>query len=414
LLPSLMAAGILSPAELGLAVPGPRVGLAPPSPTKVVYGMPLEFRQDTENFSVQWEAPAIDPFIADQVGWDMEAAWEALVEEQGWQAPVSSDAYLLTVILDPDLGGTGLTATVSDDAFPAGVPVIYVNPDVSSGESFRSSVSAHEFAHALQFAVRDWYTGSETESWYWEASAEWQAELALPGLDTYAWSAQYYAAAPHADHFSMAGYHQYGMFLLNAYLDEYVLGSDGFRDIWQYNQARDWTEEIAEEVGEDPALIWAGFSAAYIAEAFRESDLYPQPITVDGTTTLEGWLGTHYIPLGSVSGEVVLDGGVGAVVRGKDWVVFEEEAEIPAGGQDVWLVVVNPDREPLSYTWSIVRPEESDTGTEDDGREGVDLAELAGGDGLSGKACGCTTAPHPVMPWLLLPALAWRRRAPIG
>lgn len=273
-----------------------------------------------------------------------------------------------------------------------------------------SSLCAHEFAHAVQFAVRDWYDMGDTEGWYWEASAEWLAEIARPEMNTYAWSSQYYAAAPHADHHSTGGYHQYGMCVLNAYLDEYWIGSEGFRDIWLDNTGLQWHEEIAAVVGESPAQIWAGFSAAYGAGLLRESDMYTAPLTVDGTTALEGWLGTHYIRLGDVSGAVFLDGGVGAVARGDTWEVFEDEVSIPAGAEDVWLVVVNPNPEPLYYSFSIGPWEESDDSGEPsdpDWDSGPDLLDADKGETAQG--CSCTTGGGPVS-LLLWPLALWRRR----
>jgi len=403
-----MAAGLTSPADWGLHTPG--IVQPPPTAERGVYGSPLPFREDTTHFSIQWETPAMDMAIVTQVGLDMEEAWEALVEIEGWTPPVSSDDYLVTVILDPDLGGTGLTYTQSDPAYPAGVPLIYINTDWAAEAPFMSSLCAHEFAHALQFAVRDWYDMGDTESWYWEASAEWQAEIARPEMNTYAWSSQYYAAAPQADHHSTGGYHQYGMCVLNAYLDEYLLGSDGFRDIWLGNRGLQWHEEIAAAVGDPPAEIWAEFSATYGAGQLRESDLYNAPLTVDGTTVLEGWLGTHYILLGEASGTVFLDGGVGAVARGAAWEVFEDSAEIPAGAEDVWLVVVNPDPEPLYYSFSIgpwEEPEDSGLPPASDRDSG--LAHLDAEKGETAQGCGCASGGGSGS-LLLWPLIVWRRR----
>ena len=109
LLPALFAAGMPSPQDLGLPAPGPRIGISAPTVLKEVYGTPLPLRHDTDNFSIQWQSPSLSESVAQSVGVYMEESWAGLVEEEGWLAPASSDSYLLTVILDPDLGGTGLT-----------------------------------------------------------------------------------------------------------------------------------------------------------------------------------------------------------------------------------------------------------------------------------------------------------------
>jgi hypothetical protein len=407
LLPAAMAAGLSTVAQWGLHAPGPSAIVPAPSEGRVVYGEPLSYRQDTAHFSIQWDTPDLAPGVVDQIAADMEAAWTGLVDEQGWDAPVSSDTYLLTVILDPDLGGTGLTYTELDPAFPEGVPVIFINSTWASEEQFMSSLCAHEFAHAVQFSVRDWYVGDETEAWYWEASAEWQAELARPEMDTYAWSSQWYAEAPHADHWSTSGYHQYGMFLLNAYLDEHAIGSDGFRDLWLDNQGLQWDQEIEDAVGEEAAWIWAGFSIAYVTGQLAESHLYWEPLTVDGSTSLQGWLGTHYIPLEQTSGWINLDAGVGALSRGDGWVVFEGGAEIPTGPGPAWLVVVNPDREPLYYEYhegtAVL-----DTGEPDAESPWSRLGSIDEGEPKTG--CSCASGAGTRL-WYMLPLLIWRRRA---
>jgi len=415
LLPAVMATAPAGVDALGLTLPVPSAETAPPHTGKMVYGTALDHRVDTDNFSIQWTAGWISESMGSQVGADMEAAWHALVQEQGWPAPTSSDEYLLTVILDPDLGGTGLTWIAADERYARGVPVMYVNPVWTSESAFMASLCAHEFGHALQFGVRDWYDGGSLESWYWEASAEWLSELARPEMDTYSWSAQYYAAAPHADHHSEAGYHQYGMFALNAYLDEYEIGTDGLREIWTDNLGLNWDEEIAAAVQEDPAWIWAGFSAAYVSGMLRESELYPAPITVDGTTVLEGWLGSHYIPLGSVDEAVYLSTGVGAVVRDGNWEVFESAAMVPEGSGEAWLVVVNPTNTPLQYSWSMGPWVPQDTGAAEEPATDTDrqgrLPTLLETHQDKGKGCGCATAEAPAWAWLLGLLVSGRRRA---
>ncbi|MDP6934772.1 MAG: hypothetical protein QGG40_17760, partial [Myxococcota bacterium] len=176
------------------------------------------------------------------------------------------------------------------------------------------------------------------------------------------------AQAPGADHHSMVGYHQYGMFLLDAYLDEYLVGSTGIRDTWLDNQGELWHLEIENQAGLEAGIIWAGFSGAYRAQALRESSLYELP-DPDDDGLVEGWLGADYISLDSSASQVWLDGGIGAVVRGSDFTVFEGEAELPGGSGDAWLVVTNPDTGVLEYTYGTLDPDTGDgvdTGADDD------------------------------------------------
>ena len=378
---------------------------APPVPgSKAIYGGHLSNYIDTDNFTVEWTDPNVTRAEANAVAEAMEAAWTALIEEQGWPEPVSSDDYLLWVILDETLSATGYTTEYLTDDYPDGYPVMYVNTAYSYHDDFLTSLSAHEFAHAVQFGIREWDLG-EGESWHWEASAEWMAERAVPERDTYAWSSEWYATAPDDDHDSTNNYHQYGMFVLDAYLEEYVFGDDGLRDLWVGNENRPWVEEIEAATDMDAGLLWAGFSGAYAARALRESDLYDRPTEAEDDGRLRGWLGTDYLDIGDVDGSVWLDGGVGAVVRDGEWVVFEGSVNIPEGSGDVTLTVTNPTEDRLTYSWWLGDPIEEDpedTGSGDSG------AEDTGSDyefKVDPADCGCAAGRARGAAWTVLVGL---------
>ncbi|MFZ5479677.1 MAG: hypothetical protein ACOZNI_23120 [Myxococcota bacterium] len=316
-------AGLEEPADPRMLAPPPFFDgrVRPRADGKGVYGQPLPNAIDTENFTVQWDHPDVDPDRAAEIAEALEAGWAALVEAGGWPQPVSSDQYLLWVILDPTISGSGFTTTYETDAYPDGYPVLYVNPDFAPGyPGFERSVSVHEFGHALQFGLRDWWTEG-TDAWYWEATSEWVAELGLPDADTYALSTYWYAVAPEASFDSTVDSHQYGMLLLNAYLDEYEIGAEGIRDVWIAGEGGGhWEDLIAEATGRDFGDVVADMTGAYAAGALRESPLYYEPTFDDPvwTSDLPGRYGTHYVDLGvamtlDVTGDVevryVLDGG---------------------------------------------------------------------------------------------------------
>ena len=284
--------------------PGLRMGVAPDAPgppdTKPTYGTPYEDHELSENFLVTWTDSGVDPAIAAQTLVDLEDAWAALVEDQGWPVPVSADTYKLWVLLDPAMSGTGLTTEYTTDDYPDGYPVVFLNPAWASDTRFWRTLVAHEFAHALQYRLRD-YAGEPWEPWYWEASAQWQAELSDPDNDGHLYTAAWYADRPGDRYDSMTDSHQYGMFVFNAWLEEHQTGPDGLRQVWLLagdRQGFAWDAVLAESTGADPAALWAGFTAAYgnggLAESADYAPAASRGTLADGVRGDLAYLGTDY------------------------------------------------------------------------------------------------------------------------
>lgn len=240
---------------------------------KTVYGGDLAHHVDGAYVTVQWEDDGIDEAMAAAYADQLDDGFVSLVEEQGWPAPVSSDRYLLWVILDPTLSGTGLTTEYTTDDYPDGYPVIYLNPGWwTDYEAFSRSVAVHELSHAIQFAVRDW-SASADETWYWEASAEWTAELGEPDLDGYTYSAPYYAEHTAYAYDSLVDAHQYGMFVLPAWVTQ-AWDVTTFQHTWTANGGDAWTDVVEAQTGEDFGTTIGQMAAAYAGGTLRESALY--------------------------------------------------------------------------------------------------------------------------------------------
>ena len=383
---------------------------APPPPgAKGLYGGRMDNHVDSANFTVAWADGDATTSAADDASEALEAAWTALVEEQGWAPPVSSDDYFVWVILDPTLSGTGLTYELSTDDYPDGYPVILLNPTYASNARFWRSLAAHELNHALQYARRDYLTGRE-EPWYWEASAEWGAELALPDVDMYATSSVYYADATEARYSSMEGYHQYGMFPLNAFVEETMTGDGGMLAVWERSEALSgerWDAVLADALGVDALTLFAGFSGAYAAETLRESSKYERPaeiVTFDGAaqTGQVNYLGSDVFVASRGMWVDLSDGD--ALLANADGV----GARLWVDAGDHFTVTGAEDGAPYTL---IEGDEEGDTGLvdEDDGGGG-------GGGKSGGGTCGLTRPSHGAG-WLGLIgllALGRRRRSPRG
>jgi uncharacterized protein (TIGR03382 family) len=388
----------------------------PPSVGKVVVGDRLSNSLDTDNFTIQWSDPETHYVAATLAADALEEAWISLVEDQQWGAPTSGDWAKIWVILDPSLAGTGLTTGLPTDAHPEGVPIIYLNPIYVDQPDFFRSLAVHEFGHALQFRVRTWYGAEDTEPWFWEATSEWMTEIVAPEWDQYAWSSGWYAAAPEQRFDSMEGYHQYGMMLLNAYIDEYRGGPQTVWDIWLENEGRSWLEEIESTLGEDAIETWPDFVGAYAAEQLQDSALYEAPVSADLSGEIPGELGSVYVNLGVIDGAVRLSAGIGTMVRDGSWFVFESWADIPPGTGTVTVVVTNPDVEPLMYTVTTVGPdEEEDSPASFDTGGEHELFELQEGGNPHPKGCGCASRTGGGAAWAwLLGLVAWLRRRATG
>jgi len=357
---------------------------------------------------VGWADGDGDEAAADRVLGVLEVAWTSLIEDGGWTAPRASDDYKLWVILDPSIGHTGYTTLLFDGDYPDGVPVVYLNPDYAAYGSFWEHLAVHEFNHMLQYAVRDW-DGGAGEAWYWEASAEWAVELATPEIDVYATQAAYYAADPDARYDTVDGRHEYGMFLLNAWLEEHLLGEGGLRDVWLASSDRpgdDWLEILAEETGWEAGALWAGFTAALGNGDLREIDLYDAPVDQGSLADDSGarlpYLGTDYWlvtsdALVTVSGDALLGSQSG-----------QGESVVALAGE---VLTVTALKQNANYSLRLGEvPDPVDSGGPQD-------SDSDGPDGLpddTGIACGCTQAPAPQLAWpliLLIGVVPTRRRS---
>ncbi len=308
-------------ADMRMVRPPADMGRTRPRATgKAVYGRDLPFHVDGQNFTVQWTDPGVDAARAADILVQLEAAWTTLVAEGGWPAPTSSDTWLLWVILDPELGGSGYTTVYATDEYPDGYPVTYLNPSYDAeNPAFALSVAVHEFGHMLQYRLRDWELG-RADAWYWEATSEWIAERVAPDLDTYAESTFWYAQWPHARFDATERYHPYGMVLVNAWLDERAFGFDGVRDVWLAADGNDraWDALLAEQAGDDFGGIVAAMAAEVAARTLREGALYEAPVReaehstapVWETRALPGLYGSYFIDVGE--GAIVVEGQVHA------------------------------------------------------------------------------------------------------
>ena len=346
----------------------PWAGAPPPSGVKPLPGPAAAFEVGTENFTIQWDSASVDEGFAVAAGDLLEEAWQALVERDGWDPPMTSDSFKILVWLTPELAAAGLATGDATEAFPAGQPVIYLNPDWLEDASYRKQVVHHEFVHTLQFHLRDWYAGAADEAWYWEATAEWLPEHVDPAANGQAWIASLYADAPGVAFDTVDGGHEYAMFLLNAYIDTHMGGLASLQSIWLENEGLDWLGELERVLEVSPEVLWAGFAGAYYSRQLPDSHLYALPTLQEGPGVIEGRLGARYMALAETQGQLSLESGIGTLVRDGEWLHFTTTAPIPPGDTVPVLVVTNPGEEPLEVAYEVeVIDRVADTGHTDTG-----------------------------------------------
>lgn len=408
----------------------------PPPPSKTVYGSHFSYHRDTANFSINWDDPAIDGEVVDATAEALELGWQSFVEEQGWPAPVSSDEWLLWVILDPNLTGTGLTNEYTTVEFPDGYPVIWIDPDgyAEFGPDFYTALTVHELMHAVQFAMRPsaWEADDMRQAWYWEASATHASELADPAVDGHQYTSAWYVETAEARFDLVDSGHEYGMFVFNAWLEE-AQGPGAMQAVWTtaagLPETTPWDELLAAATGTDAAELWAGFTGAYGNGQLAESGLYTDVRPGALELPLEGSadaLGTRYyraeddVRVRVTAGEAVLGGPSGAaevveLARGE---VLAVTSLVDGGSFTVDVAPDEPGDEggDSGDEGSSSGGGSGDDGTPDESDSSADPAST-GTDGSSDKGSGCSTAGSrsPVtllaLLGLVLP-LAGRRRRP--
>lgn len=385
------------------------VGNTAIQPGKNRYGQAWPNELASENFIVAWENGNGSTALAENTLSVLETSWEALVKQGEWRAPVSSEKYLLWVILTPELSGTGFTTSYSTSDFPGGYPVIYLNPDHAENTAFWASLSAHEFAHTLQYAHRSYSTNPE-DPWYWEASAEWQAELALPEVNAYGAQSRYYSEQSHFVYSSMENAHQYGMFVLNAHIEEHMTGPGGLKAIWEeagQHPNKNWALLIAESVGTPIEEIFGGFTQNMSTLNFQDGALYFPPKIQgklnENTTGRLAYLGTHYWKATTDSaveavGQVILASPSG----------FGESVVVHAGEKLTVTGLNSNNLAPYSLTLAPIPP---DSGMNDSG----DTADTDARLPENPSTCACNSAPSQKAPfWIVVSACLFffKRRAP--
>ncbi len=366
----------------GFGSPGPRMMVADKQP----YGAPYPQHRLTKNFSINWTQSDLPEPAVNLVEEALELAWTRLIEEQGWPAPVSSDEYLVWVVLDETMEGTGFTTEYYSEEYPypLGYPVVYINPTWFTSPAFYRGLVVHEFMHAIQYEMREWEEGEEEQTWYWEASANMAPELVESSWDGHHYTSAWYADNAHERYDTFIGAHQYGMYVLNAHLED-TLGPGTMLEIWEAGRTDStalWDNLMRQATGLPPEEIFGGFSGRYANGTLPESSFYafvtPMGTLLEGSSSTSSYLGSEFW-------EVSADTWVkaeGRVVLGNARGESGDEVQAFAGE----MVSVTGLAQDTQYQLTL-----AEGPTPEPEPEPVDQVE----------GCGCGQVPAPVSLWLL-------------
>lgn len=272
----------------GLLRPPPGVGVLPagrpPGPPlpREIYGTPYADHYESAHFTINWAAG--DAELADAVAAAeaLELGWETFVEAGGWTPPVSSDRFFLWVMLDPELGGTGYTTVYFTEEYPAGYPVMYLNPEWAYDTAFWRSLAIHELHHAVQFAMRPEY-GRVDEDWYWEATAGWASLHAEPGSAAIDYTVAWYADDAHLDAATANAGHEYGMMAFNAYIEALAGDAETIRGVWEAagDPSARWFDLLSGATGQPIGELIGDFGVQYANDTYSRTAQWRDPARLD-------------------------------------------------------------------------------------------------------------------------------------
>jgi hypothetical protein len=273
--------------------------LAPPGGELLVrdpFGTDYDDFEMSEHFILKWGSDA-DPSRNQITGTldALEHAWTLALEDMGFDRPSFTNEFRLNVYIGdsggdaPDVSGNVAAYVTLDHE---GYAYVVINPetlqyfDYVGYEPYATAVLEHEFLHVVQFGASAYY--SQEGRWYWEASADWFSDYAVPEAGQAAQNAVYFLLLPELplDYFdpgnlsTVANIHQYSS---SVFLIATTELSDGdwtpFRDSWIDVNGSDVPIEVLD------ALLPTGMAATY-TEFVRAMTLYE----LSFGETVEDWL----------------------------------------------------------------------------------------------------------------------------
>jgi hypothetical protein len=358
---------------------------------------------DTEHFRIHYTLKGKDKVpnmtYINTVAEIMEHVYQVQVEQMGWPAPPPDngfggderyDIYILNIFEDGTAGYAdgGFPETLVGDN-PNSLPVearshysyLALDNDYAELEDFGAenesvtavlqSTAAHEFNHAIQFAM----DGEEPLEWLWEATATWIQGQVYPHVRDADEDLLAVVKSPDTCQAAYGGEtrvedenHWYGLWIFLQYISENY-GPETVRSIWENAQELDGYEalEVALfDAGTTLDAAFREFSLALLARGFDRGAEFPT-LRLEGEASIEsvftprdgvGQLAADYVEIqtgGTVAIRLNAENLSGLVVglRNGEMSVFNmvtNQASINTADFDhVYLLIINYDRAETEY-----------------------------------------------------------------
>jgi hypothetical protein len=269
----------------------PVLALDPPPPpggeellVRDPFGTNYDDFELSEHFVLKWGSDA-DPSRDQKAGVldSLEHAWTLALDEMEFDRPGFTNQYRVNVYIGdsggdtPEISGNVAAYVTLDNE---GYGYIVVDPqtmwyfDYADWSAYGAAVLEHEFLHVVQYGASAYY--SQEGRWYWEASADWFADHAVPEAGLDAQNAIQFLLLPELplDYFdpgnlsSLADIHQYSSSVFLIATTELLSGDwTPFRDSWTLAEGSDVPVDVLD------ALLPDGMPRAY-SDFVRAMTLY--------------------------------------------------------------------------------------------------------------------------------------------
>lgn len=440
------------PEHLGEALPTPPalvLTLRADKLSRDAYDVPNAL--ETDNFVVRWgQQGDVDEADVLALSETLEAVWAAEIDALGYPMPLTAVWYKLNVYVGdsgdgaPDSGGSAGYYWYDDRTYP----MLVLSTLTIQDHEYAQAVAAHEFFHGVQAAFAT-YAFSETDFWYWEATATWVTSQVFPGNPHYASLLFGQAFAPAR---SINGYYYgsggvlefqpYGAFLFATWLTQ-VVDADLVRQSWdeavwaadpivvldQLLQEHGWTAESAFFDFARRNAAWDYLDGEIYAASIETSGGWESPDSLRPTSDIvggtDGWqesgpdlphtLGANYWRLSGLPEELKLRIEPDAGPTWAAWLAGRDGAGDPIdialvvdgtwnevnGAHDwaeAWLVIaavagLTDNGEVGGVRFELVEAEPAVGPTMDTAAE-APLDEIAPASDAQPMGCGCEPTPH--------------------
>jgi uncharacterized protein (TIGR03382 family) len=205
------------------------------------------------NFAIKWADPSVSAADAQIVADALELSWVKYIDELGHDPCFGCETFRLNAYIardegidNPGIGFAGGYAFIDNDGFP--YFVISRNLIAPGNEDSIRGVAVHEFYHDIQFSTGSFAWETTPYGWFWESTAEWATQEALPGnsngfvfTGAYALKSElpvYHYGDPFGGD-PVEGVHQYGSSIFFRHVTEKLASPAIIVNTWENSTAND-------------------------------------------------------------------------------------------------------------------------------------------------------------------------------